>query len=178
MFRMTLTFTGKGRANLPGLEDLLRQAAQNAARASALVMTRYTIQSKFENKNPPYLNRKTGRAIRDITASPRLTSVEVSGDTFTARASYGTDKNVPYVKAHEFGGSFTQNVRAHTRRTSSGRAPVRAHDRHVTLRARHMFTDAISEKSPIVKTIAAKAASIVFKENRVPTVAELAASAG
>lgn len=123
------------------------------AQAAALLGARRTINRKLTKANPPYLNRKTGALVRSVKYSLREERAVIDGNV--ARAGYGTDKD--YGKKHEIGGTYTEAVKAHTRRIASrnlrvGRAKiasgvafVRAHSRVRTYRARHMFAHGLRE---------------------------------
>jgi len=161
------------------LRRRLPQAVLVGVQAAIFDLVSYTVDTKFENRNPPYLNRQTGTAIRSITASPRF---EVSRRAVTG--SYGS--NLGYVVRHEFGGVETVTVPAHERgpftRTTKGgktvtvrRHMVKAHQRTRQVAARHMFRDAWAERSGRSALMVRRAVAILGATGRVPQIGELGA---
>lgn len=102
--------------DLGALRTKARPTVRAAALGSAIRTAKHAHDTKFIEANPPFLNRKTGRAARSITASPR---VRMTRDA--AIAEWGS--NVDYVLKHERGGTYREWIRLHKRA---------AHVRHVT----------------------------------------------
>lgn len=174
------------------LQELLKsgknldRAVVAGVRAIVLGMVRYTIKTKFANQGPRYLNRKTGTAIRSITASPAIeTSAEV------VRGTWGS--NLGYVRKHEEGGTFRERVRSYSRRVRSrdvrrtvqvgdkqsrrivahGIAFVREHDRTRVYQGRHMFKDALDEKKQSMVDVMRKSVAILIEEKRIANQGDL-----
>lgn len=177
----------------------LPNAALAAVRGAVGYFIAYTIKSRFLNKGPRYLNRQTGSAIRSVTASWKIEPP--TKDDAHASATWGS--NLSYVMKHEFGGTYSEHVRAYIRRLkprmsrktaaavrevvgmqsteaarrdqarSLGTAYVRAHDRTRTYRERRMFRDALDDRDYILDSALRFAVDMLESQGRAPTTREV-----
>lgn len=178
--------------SMGALAHLAPEALLSAGRASALVLSKYTIQTKLISANPPFLNRRTGTLVRSVAASPRAV---LEGDR--VKATYGS--RLDYAFKHEFGGTFTEHVtahhvnahtrRGHARRSYGGKRVwveetrvdsfyVQAYTRVRTYRRRLMFTTALEEKRDVAPTAARVAINFVMANEKVPTPRQVIARMG
>jgi hypothetical protein len=162
-------------------------AVRNAALAATLIVMTHTVKAKLTAANPPFLNRDTGHLVRTIAASPKA---RVTEDR--AIGTFGS--HLDYAFKHEFGGTFDEQIAAHTRRSHTRRAHVRggvevrqttvrehgvrAHVVTRTYRARKMLTTALDEKSHIPAAAAAAAMRLLMQHERPPTPGEIMAAVG
>lgn len=154
---------------------LFGQAAIRGVEATALMHVRHTINTKLTEANPPHLNQRTGALAFSVAESIRRERATLVGDRVTT--TYGTDKD--YGAKHEFGGTYKENVRAHTRRvksrnvragrslSASGVAFVRAHTRTVTYRARRMFAHGLNDLAREASIPLFRAVSILLRDGRI-----------
>ncbi|HEY3175675.1 MAG TPA: hypothetical protein VGK94_07935 [Candidatus Polarisedimenticolia bacterium] len=167
-------------------------------RSGVNLMVREVVTTKLTDDNPPYLNRRTGNFIRSVGASP---SFKVEGSLAGASAIFSGQfgSNLDYARKHEEGGTFTEQVRAHTRVKNRSRAAevraktrrkkfltasqlkaispyihVRAHTRTVTYRARHMFGDTMKQNHFGAARRMRRALDLLHKNRRIPTLSEIA----
>ncbi len=164
----------------------IRKSLLVAVSVTTLRMTRWVITRKLLGQ---YLNRRTGTAIRSISASPSWWPIDDG-----AAGTFGS--NLDYVKAHEQGFQGTVQVQAHERRLFRYRsartgarlkrrklvegavAEVRAHSRNVNMRARHFFRDTLKEQKPAFAVRLRKAILVATRLGRVATPADLESTFG
>jgi len=163
----------------------IRKSLLVAVSVTTLRMTRWVITRKLLGQ---YLNRRTGTAIRSISASPSWWPTDDG-----AAGTFGS--NLEYVKAHEQGFQGTVQVQAHERRlfryrSARGKrlkrrkrvegalAEVRAHSRNVNIRARHFFRDTLKEQKPAFDVRLRKAILVATRLGRVATPADLESTFG
>lgn len=162
---------------------LFGQAAIRGTEATALMHTRHTINTKLTEANPPFLNQRTGALAYSVSESIKQERATLVGDR--VRAVYGTDKDYGYK--HEVGGTYKEQVRAHTRRVKSrnvrsgralnatGVAFVKAHTRNRTYRARRMFATALAQLSAEATIPIARAMETLLKDGRIADIRSLLA---
>lgn len=144
------------------------KAMLNAGWAVSMQMRSLAVREGFENKNPPYLNRRTGNAIRSVqaTGTAEQPTPEVTW------AKWGS--NLDYVKAHEEGWAGVVQVRAHVRKGHQ----VRSHPRNVKVRARWMFRDSLNRNAGKPAELADAALDLLLKNRKVPTAGEILRAVG
>lgn len=183
-----------------GLINGLPKAVRASVAAAVQFFIAYTIRTAFENKGPKYLNRRTGSAIRSVTASGQLIPIT---ETDTVIAG-GFGSNLDYVRAHEFGFRGNENVKQYTRRINAkktsvnrlsqarqavrmqstlerakvqarelGTCVVRAHTRRVNMRERRMFRDALEARWYVFNAICRNAIQYLLDHKKAPTGSEL-----
>jgi hypothetical protein len=163
----------------------IRKSLLVAVSVTTLRMTRWVTTRKLLGQ---YLNRRTGTAIRSISASPSWWPTDDG-----AGGQFGS--NLDYVKAHEQGFKGTVQVREHERRLFRYRskrgkalkrrkriegalATVKAHPRNVDIRARHFFRDTLKEQKPAFNVRLRKAILVATRLGRVATPSDLESTFG
>ena len=105
---------------LEGFAELKRklpQALMRATIASGRALAEYTHEKKLQypSSGPPVprgLRHQTGRLGRNVNASAYARPLDAAGTIFVQQ--WGS--NLPYAAKHEYGGTYTEQVRAHPRR--------------------------------------------------------------
>lgn len=185
---ITVTVKARGleeaQATLGKYKSLLPQAVLRGTEAVALMHARYTINTKLTEANPPYLNQVTGRLAYSVAESIHRERATLVGEKATA--TYGTD--VDYGAKHEYGGTFTEQVRAHVRRiasrnimagrrkNASGVTFVKAHTRNRTYRARRMFTSAVDNLNASAVVPLNRSVNILLEHRRLASQQEMLAN--
>lgn len=133
-----------------------------------------------------YLRRRTGTLIRSITESPRFLISDA-----LVRGEWGS--HLDYARVHEEGFVGRVQVRAHVRRligTATSKASarrvkkallagrgrtafVRAHSRHLNVRARHFMRDTVAEKRGESGINVRKSVYMLADRGKVPTVSDI-----
>ena len=173
----------RAKVYLGALAGLLHRAVGAGVRVSILDMVAHVTKNKLRGQ---YLRRRTGTLIRSITASPRFaTTPELVSGTLGS--------NLDYARVHEEGFVGRVQVKAHVRRLvgpASSRAGarrlrkaliagrstvahVRAHSRHVNVRARHFLRDTVSEKRGEAGINVRKGIVLLAETGKVPTTGEI-----
>jgi hypothetical protein len=142
----------------PRLESLLKQLGNlpavalqavgaGMARAGQTVLAK-AVEQRFTGKGPfPVAQHRLGVRTNLLRKSLRVTPPQINSSTNEVTQGFGS--NVRYFLLHELGFTGPAPVRAHTRKTASGKtSQVRAHTRNLTIAARApMTTELQSERT-------------------------------
>lgn len=130
-------------ATLHGLPDKIKQAAERGTSAVVMLLAAHIVSQKLAGQ---VLKRPTGTLASSVARSPRVVT-----DGNAVVGTVGT--NIGYGLAHEYGGTFTQDVPAGLRKIEQafGRAIAprdvrfKAHRRMVKLPQRSFLRTSLHE---------------------------------